>query len=105
MKIAHSKKIIGAGILALSLATLPATLPAAAQNNSTVQNNSNRPALDTTPFQETKDDFNNFGWLGALGLIGLANLFRKPKRRTTYVDTPTDSAADPTVVDRTNYRP
>lgn len=73
-----SKRIFGAGVLALSLAVVPATLPAAAQNNS------NAPALDTTPLQETKDDHNNWGWLGLLGLIGVANLFRKPKTRTAY---------------------
>lgn len=91
MKFADSsKKIVGAGILALSLAVVPATLPAAAQNNS------NAPALDTTPFQETKDDNNNWGWLGLVGLIGLANLFRKPKSQTVY--------REPDATSRTGYR-
>lgn len=76
-----SRKTIGAGILALSLAVMPATLPAAAQENQ------NRPTIDTTPFQETRNDNNNWGWLGLIGLIGLANLLRKPASRpTAYAD-------------------
>lgn len=75
MKRSDLPKFVGAGILALSLTMMPLSLPASAQNNS---GESNAPTLDTTPFQETKDDNNNWGWLGLLGLIGLANLFRKP---------------------------
>jgi hypothetical protein len=79
-----SKKIVGAGMLAVSLAVMPLNLPASAQtgaapNQTNVEDNS-RPTLDTTPFQETKNDNNNWGWLGLIGLIGLANLFRKPAR-------------------------
>lgn len=71
-------KFVGAGALALSLTMLPSALPAGAQTNSGQDN----PTVDTTPFQESNNDFNNLGWLGLLGLIGLANLFRKPKERT-----------------------
>jgi hypothetical protein len=73
MKKVNSKLMLGLGALALSLAVLPAT-PAVAQTPSEA------PTVDTTPFQETEDDFNNLGWLGALGLLGLANLFRKPRQ-------------------------
>jgi hypothetical protein len=91
MKVAEaSKKILGASVLALSLSVLPIALPAAAQTDT------NRPTLDTTPFQETRDDNNNWGWLGLIGLIGLANLFRKPRSRTVY--------QDPNVTTRTGYR-
>ena len=79
-------KIAGASVMAASLALMPLSLPVSAQNAdpnapTTIQTSpeSNAPTLDTTPFQETKDDNNNWGWLGLLGLIGLANLFRKPK--------------------------
>lgn len=75
-------KFVGASILAASLAILPLYLPASAQTgtqpNTTTEDNT-QPTIDTTPFQETRDDHNNWGWLGLLGLIGLANLFRKPK--------------------------
>lgn len=79
-------KIAGASVIAASLAVMPLSLPVSAQNAdpnapTTTQTSpeSNAPTLDTTPFQETKNDNNNWGWLGLLGLIGLANLFRQPK--------------------------
>lgn len=78
-------KYAASALLALSLATLPSAMPAQAQTNSDpAQNNtnSNRVILDRTPFQESKDDNNHWGALGLLGILGLANLFRKdePKR-------------------------
>ena len=76
MKRSNLPKFVGAGVLALSLAMMPLSLPASAQSST---GESNAPVLDTTPFQETKDDNNNWGWLGLLGLIGLANLLRKPQ--------------------------
>jgi hypothetical protein len=74
-----TKKLLGATVLSLSLTMLPTVLPAVAQTDT------NAPTLDTTPFQETEDDPNNWGWLGLIGLLGLANLFRKPSR--TYTET------------------
>ncbi len=92
MQLRHaSQKILGAGVLALSLTMLSATLPVHAQSSP------NSPTLDTTPFQETRDDNNNLGWLGLIGLIGLANLFRKPKTTQTTYRSP-----DPAV--RSGYR-
>lgn len=82
MKRSNLSKIAGASLLALSLAILPSTLPASAQNNS----DPNRTVIDTTPFQETKDDNNNWGWLGLIGLIGLANLFRKDEPEVHHHD-------------------
>jgi len=82
----HLSRIAGAGLLALSLSMIPLTLPASAQTNSTTTN-SDKTTLDTTPFQETKNDGDhNFGWLGLLGLIGLANLLRKDKPRAHQVE-------------------
>ena len=84
-------KIAGASVIAASLALMPLSLPASAQTDNTAPTTtqtspeSNAPVLDTTPFQETKNDNNNWGWLGLLGLIGLANLFRKPKT-VAYTD-------------------
>lgn len=80
-----SKNAAAATLIALSLAVLPSAMPASAQTNSApAQNNtdSNRVILDRTPFQESKSDNNHWGALGLLGILGLANLFRKdePKR-------------------------
>ena len=91
MKRSDLSKVVGAGVLSLSLAIVPLSLPAFAQNNA----ESNAPTLDTTPFQETKDDNNNWGWLGLLGLIGLANLFRKPKEPVRYSGTETTPGSTP----------
>jgi hypothetical protein len=69
-----------ATLIALSLAVLPSAMPASAQTQSApAQNNtdSNRVILDRTPFQESKSDNNHWGALGLLGILGLANLFRK----------------------------
>ena len=78
-------KNAAATLIALSLAVLPSTMPASAQTNSApAQNNtdSNGVVLDRTPLQESKEDNNHWGALGLLGILGLANLFRKdePKR-------------------------
>lgn len=93
MKFARSaQKMLGAGVIAVSLATLPMAVPAIAQTDT-----SNSPTLDTTPFQETRDDNNNWGWLGLLGLIGLANLLRKPRTQHTVYREPETTA-------QTDYR-
>ncbi|HEY9615957.1 MAG TPA: WGxxGxxG family protein [Microcoleaceae cyanobacterium] len=81
-----AKKLLGAGVIAVSLVTLPMTGAAIAQTNS------NAPTLDTTPFQETRDDHNNWGWLGLLGLIGLANLLRQPRTHHTVYREPETTA-------------
>lgn len=73
-------KNAASALLALSLAILPSAFPAQAQTNSAPpQNNtdSNRVILDRTPLQESKRDNNHWGALGLLGILGLANLFRK----------------------------
>ncbi|HEY9625237.1 MAG TPA: WGxxGxxG family protein [Crinalium sp.] len=80
MKSTHLFKVVSAGALAVGLAVMPATFPAAAQTSS------DNPTVDTTPFQESTNDFNNLGWLGLIGLVGLANLFRKPKTSDRYND-------------------
>ncbi len=81
-------KIISLGILSLSLAALPLTVPASAQNAPTTRN------ITTAP--NTIDS--NWGWLGLLGLIGLAGLAgaRKHEEPTRY--------RDPNVTTETEYR-
>jgi hypothetical protein len=73
MRTAKSRMLLSLGLLTLSLTFLPATLTVA-------QTSPDAPTVDTTPFQESEDDANNWGWLGAFGLLGLLNLFRKPDR-------------------------
>ena len=83
MKRSDLSKVAGAGVLALSLAILPGVMPASAQTNTAPagtngnNNDPNRTVVDTTPLQESESDNNHWGALGLLGLIGLANLFRK----------------------------
>lgn len=75
-------KNAASALLAFSLAILPSALPAQAQTNTApAQNNtgSDRVIVDRTPFQESKSDNNHWGALGLLGILGLANLFRKDK--------------------------
>lgn len=93
MKRSDLSKLVGAGILAISLTTLPLSLPASAQSpdaSPTVEDTT-KPTFDTTPLQETKDDNNNLGWLGLIGLIGLVNLFRKPKQPAVYTEPEVDN--------------
>lgn len=107
MKLSNFSKLVGASVIAASVAILPLYLPASAQTNTdttttpntttgTTTEDKTGTTIDTTPFQESENDRNpNFGWLGLLGLIGLANLFRKPKT-TVY--------SDPDVTTRTTNR-
>jgi len=89
-------KLIGAGVISLGLAITPLALPAAAQNTS----ESNQPAFDTTPLQESEDDSNNLGWLGLIGLIGLAKLFQKRREPVHHRDT---AYTNPNSTTSTNY--
>ncbi|MCL1473885.1 WGxxGxxG family protein [Argonema antarcticum] len=82
MKRSNLSKAVGAGILSLSLATLPVVLPASAQTdttpnrtNTTTDYNNRSQGVDA----ERGDRDFDWGWLGLLGLIGLAGLAR-PKR-------------------------
>jgi len=80
MKVNTLSKLVSAGAIATALAIAPLSLPSNAQTDP----NPNNPTVDTTPFQESSNDFNNLGWLGLIGLLGIANLFRKPKTVTHY---------------------
>ena len=92
MKSGQLSKLVSAGAIAASLAIMPLSLPSNAQTDP----NPNNPTIDSTPFQESTNDFNNLGWLGLIGLLGIANLFRKPKTVTRY--------REPDVVGRPGYR-
>lgn len=86
-------KAIGAGILGISMAVMPLTLPAKAQVTDT-------PSTNTAPRTTTYDDRDNFdwGWLGLIGLLGLAGLAGKKRD-----DEPT-RYRDPNAPGATTYR-
>jgi len=77
-------KLIGAGIVSLSLALMPLTLPVSAQDAA-------EPGINTAETQGDRDF--DWGWLGLLGLLGLAGL-RGGQRHEDSTNTGT----------RTNYR-
>jgi hypothetical protein len=79
-------KVIGAGVISLSLATLPLTLPAGAQTDGTTTGTTDT-TFDNTPTQVSEGDRDfDWGWLGLLGLIGLAGLAKKPEETVRYRD-------------------
>jgi len=79
MKSAALSKFIGAGVISLSLATLPLTLPASAQTDAGTTSTYN--TTDTAV--EGDRDF-DWGWLGLLGLIGLAGLTKRHEEPVRY---------------------
>ena len=96
MKGSDLSKVVGAGVLTLSMAVLPLTVPASAQTNTGTNT-----TTDTIPSQEvrTVESDRNFdwGWLGLLGLLGLEGLAgRKHEETTPY--------RDPDPVSRSGYR-
>jgi len=82
-------KSISAGVLTLSMALLPFTLPTQAQVNTQPRTDIDRRA--TT--YEDRNDF-NWGWLGLIGLLGLAGLAGKKRDEepTRYRDPNTPGA-------------
>ena len=76
-------KVVGAGVLTLSMAILPLTLSASAQTGTTTENN---PQLQGTDVVATRDNDFDWGWLGLIGLAGLAGLARKREEPTRYRD-------------------
>ena len=92
-------KVAGAAILACSLATLPLSLPASAQESSPSSNGSASTAPDNAAASgnadnmqsqgtdNTRDDRGfDWGWLGLIGLAGLAGLARKKEEPVRYRD-------------------
>lgn len=94
-------KAFSASILTLSMAILPLSLPAFAQNTGSGgagdTGNNNAATSDTTTSNNNNRDF-DWGWLGLLGLFGLAGLRGKggTEEASRY--------RDPNVVGSTTYR-
>lgn len=79
MKGLNLSKVAGAGVLSLSLVTLPLTLPASAQEASPN-------AMQGTENVEEGDRDFDWGWLGLIGLAGLAGLAKKREEPVRYRD-------------------
>lgn len=101
MKFANLSKVVGAGAIAASLAVVPLTLPAHAQNSGTDTYTQNTQTNSDVRDANTENDF-DWGWLGLLGLAGLAGLAGK-KRHETHTNRISN---DPDVVVRSgsDYR-
>ena len=72
MKFSNLSKIVGAGVLAASVAVVPFNLPASAQSNTAPGNTTTAP--NQTVDNTNQDNDFDWGWLGLLGLAGLAGL-------------------------------
>ncbi len=91
MKISIVSKFVSAGVVAASLAVVPFTLSAQAQNTDTGTYNNRSGSVQTA---NNDNDF-DWGWLGLLGLAGLAGLIPKKRQETVHY-----SNTDPDVVAR-----
>lgn len=97
MKRSNLSKFVGAGILTLSVAVLPLSLPASAQTDTTSPGTGDAMGNDATADvagEQGDRDF-DWGWLGLLGLAGLAGLAKR-NEPVRY--------QDPNVAGTTTYR-
>lgn len=106
MKRSDLSKIVGAGVLSLSMVVLPAY----AQTSTTPDTTNTAPGTTTTApgtttgttqtqgtdYRATENRGFDWGWLGLIGLAGLAGLARKREEPTRY--------RDPDTVASTTYR-
>jgi LPXTG-motif cell wall-anchored protein len=96
MKFSTISNLIGAGVIAASVATVPFNLPASAQTNTapdTTTTTTTQQGVDNT---DNNNDF-DWGWLGLLGLGGLAGLAGRKRREQVGYN-------DPDRVRSTTYR-
>lgn len=92
MKISNVSKLIGASVIAASVAVVPFNLSASAQTDTAPDTTTTAP--DTTNTAPSADVANtnydndfDWGWLGLLGLAGLAGLAgRKRNTEVRYRD-------------------
>jgi hypothetical protein len=96
MMTSNLTKVIGAGVLSLSMAMMPLTLPAKAQvTQPGTTPGVTEPGVQTTPRTTVREegDF-DWGWLGLIGLFGLAGLLGKNRTNepTRYRDPSTPGA-------------
>lgn len=101
MKLSNLSKVVSAGAIAASLAVLPLAIPAQAQTQNTAPDTTYNQRTGAVDVIETNDDF-DWGWLGLLGLGGLAGLI--PKKRQEPVHTRPINDPDLGVRPGTDYR-
>jgi len=85
MKSFNLSKVVGASVLVASLATLPLALPASAQNGTVTDSTQAAPGdIATYGDGETDEGRRAFdwGWIGLLGLVGLAGRLAKHRTET-----------------------
>jgi hypothetical protein len=82
MQISKASKVLSAGVIAASLAVVPFTLPAQAQDNTTGTTGTTGTNTEVETV-DTEDSF-DWGWLGLLGLAGLAGLAGKKRQETVH---------------------
>jgi LPXTG-motif cell wall-anchored protein len=83
MKPSNLSKLVGAGLIATSLAVVPLTLSAQAQNtapDTTTQQNADVDARGPISDHTERDNSNDLGWFGLIGLAGLAGLLGKKRQ-------------------------
>jgi MYXO-CTERM domain-containing protein len=85
MKISNLSKLVGAGVIAASLAIVPLTVPANAQSDTSGTSGTSGTYSQPSGNVATEND-NDFdwGWLGLLGLAGLAGLAGKKRHETVH---------------------
>lgn len=103
MKASKLSKLVGAGVIAASLAVVPLSIPAQAQDNAPGTSTQPNAEVDATgPIGvATERDNNDWGWLGLLGLTGLAGLVGKKRKETVHH---VDSNPDVVVRPGSDYR-
>ncbi len=93
MKFSGFSKLIGAGVIAASLAIVPLTYSVQAQDNAPGTTGEAPEEPNPLPDQTERGDTNDAGWFGLLGLAGLAGLAARNRRETVH----THTTADPNV--------
>jgi len=96
MKLSNLSKVIGASVIAASLA-VSVNLPASAQTNTNTTDRTYNSGTRQDTYSTNRDADFDWGWLGLLGLGGLAGLAgRKRQEPAVY--------RDPNDVRSTTYR-
>jgi len=77
-------KVVGAGVLVASLATLPLAMPASAQDGTLRDSTQAAPGDKAImkPVKLIKKRTFDWGWIGLLGLVGLAGRLAKHRQET-----------------------
>jgi MYXO-CTERM domain-containing protein len=86
MKISNVSKLIGAGVIAASVAVVPFTPPASAQTDTgTGTDTTTTTTAPSAQVDNTADDNDtDWGWLGLLGLGGLAGLLGRKRHEEVH---------------------